>query len=73
MNSSNCRIPQPSIINSATRNMNAKSLENQENVQSQAAAQAKAGAQNKADKHMTNDGQKQSQQHGAPGSQSRGL
>jgi hypothetical protein len=38
--------------------MNAKSLENQENVQSQA-AQTKAGAQNKADKHMTNDAQKQ--------------
>ena len=54
MNSSisNCRIPQPSIINSATRNMNAKSLENQENVQTQ--------GQNKGknDKHMTNDSQK---------------
>ena len=65
MNSSNCRIPQPSIINSATRNMNAKSLENQENVQ----AQNKGSANN--DKHMTNDGPKQKQGTGAPGSQTR--
>jgi hypothetical protein len=40
VNSSNCRIPQPSIINSATRNMNAQ-FENQENLSSQVMGSSK--------------------------------
>ena len=50
VNSSNCRIPQPSIINSATRKMNAQ-FENQENVSSQVMAQQKQ--MSKGDKQLS--------------------